>query len=415
MSYILFDDHTRHQLLPFTHTRAAADIRCGIFTLRERWEYLLRSKTDTLTEEYLQGVYTDNHLGNVLEHVMGMPTHIAHIYINGSIFATAELVKAIGKLHEGEKLVQGDVLIAAYSDKQLSYGHIDSGELNAVAYTGEVQQLKNTWDIFSLNGAAITADFVLLTHNRKSAPLPPHVTATGMENIFVEEGAELNAGCIINGKSGPVYIGRNAVLLEGALLRGPIALCEVAVVKMGAKIYGGTTLGPGCKVGGEVNNVVFFANSNKAHDGYLGNAVIGEWCNLGADTNCSNLKNNYDQVKIWNEYTNKSVNTGLTFCGLFMGDHSKCAINTSFNTGTVVGVSCNIFGSGFPEKFIPSFCWGGSEGLSTYDINRALETAGRVFARRNHELSEAEKNILKHVFEHTAAQRAIFAHASKQT
>lgn len=410
MSYILFDDNTRHKLLPFTHTRAIADIRCGIFTMRERWEELLRSKTDTLTEEYLQGIYTSNHLNDVLENVMGMPTNIANIYINGSVFATADMVKVIGKLQPGQKLMYEDVLLAANSEEAVTFDTLSSlHDLEGLIYNGEVKRLNNIWDIFSMNEAAISNDHAIITKGRKSAPLPEHVIAAGKENIFIEEGAKIYPGCIINAEAGPIYIGKDAEVLEGTMMRGPIALCDHSVVKMGAKLYTGTTIGPGCKVGGEINNVVFFANSNKAHDGYLGNAVIGEWCNLGADTNCSNLKNNYDQVKIWNEHTNRSINTGLTFCGLLMGDHSKCAINTSFNTGTVVGVSSNIFGSGFPEKFVPSFCWGGSEGQTTYHIDRAIDTANRMMGRRDKQLSEAEKKAFAHIFERTKGQRNIFA------
>jgi len=411
MSYILFDDSTRNNLLPFTNTRAIADIRCGIYTMRERWEHLLRSKTDTLTAAYLQPMYTYNLLPEILESIYGMPANTATIFINGSVFATPVLVKAINKLQAGEKLVHGELLIAANTDDAVSFDDLQSAtqHLKAVAFEDTVHSLKNVWDIFSYNDMAIKEDFVYITKGRKSAPLPDNIIATGRENIFVEEGAEINAGCIINGNSGPIYIGKNAVILEGVMLRGPIALCDQGVIKMGAKIYGATTIGPGCKVGGEINNVVFFSNSNKAHDGYLGNSVIGEWCNLGADTNCSNLKNNYDEVKIWNEHTNKSVSTGLTFCGLFMGDHSKCAINTSFNTGTVVGVSCNIFGGGFPAKYIPSFCWGGSDGMSTYDITRAMETADRMMNRRHKQLSDTEKNVFRHIFEQAAEHRRIFA------
>jgi UDP-N-acetylglucosamine diphosphorylase/glucosamine-1-phosphate N-acetyltransferase len=413
MSYILFDD-SRRNLLPFVHTRAIADIRCGIYTMRERWEEMLRSKTDTLTENYLQGIYTSNHLNDVLEKVYGMPANIATIYINGSVFATADMAKAVNKLKEGQKLVSGTIIIAANTEDTITFNSFSSSieKLEAVNYEGEVKKLNNIWDIFSMNGEAIKADFTVITKGKKSAPLPEYVIATGKEHIFIEEGAKVYAGCIINAENGPVYIGKGAEVLEGTMMRGPIALCEHAVVKMGAKLYGATTIGPGCKVGGEINNVVFFANSNKAHDGYLGNAVIGEWCNLGADTNCSNLKNNYDEVKIWNEHTNKSVNTGLTFCGLFMGDHSKCAINTSFNTGTVVGVSSNIFGNGFPEKFIPSFGWGGSEGMTTYSIDRAMETANRMMGRRDKQLNEADKKMFAHIFEQTKKQRDIFA-ASK--
>jgi UDP-N-acetylglucosamine diphosphorylase/glucosamine-1-phosphate N-acetyltransferase len=414
MSYILFDDNTRYSLLPFTHTRAIADIRCGIYTMRERWEHLLRSKTDTLTENYLQGIYTNNHLTDILENVYGMESNVATIFVNGSVFATEALVKAINKLEAGEKLVQDDLVIAVHTEEGVDFNtfHILVQDLRAVAFGDSVQKLSNIWDIFSYNEKAIKDDFAIITKGRKSAPLPGHVTVSGREDIFIEEGASIYPGCIINAETGPVYIGRDAEILEGTMMRGPIALCDHSVVKMGAKLYGATTIGPGCKVGGEINNVVFFANSNKAHDGYLGNAVIGEWCNLGADTNCSNLKNNYDEVKLWNEHTNKSASTGLTFCGLFFGDHSKCAINSSFNTGTIAGVSSNIFGNGFPEKFIPSFCWGGSEGMTTYSIDRAIETANRMMGRRGKQLSEAEKNVFRHIFEKTAEHRRIFANSN---
>jgi UDP-N-acetylglucosamine diphosphorylase/glucosamine-1-phosphate N-acetyltransferase len=410
MSYILFDDETRYDLLPFTHTRAIADVRCGIYTMRERWEQLLKSRTDTVTEDYLQGLYTYKLLPDILENIYGMQANIASIFINSSVFATASLTKAVNKLQSGEKLVQGDLLIAANTDQAISFKSLKetTADLSPIEFQEPVLRLKNTWDIFSCNDRAIRSDFALATNGRRSSPAPPHAIISG-EQVFIEEGAEIYPGVIINAETGPVYIGKDVQILEGTMMRGPIAIAENAVVKMGAKIYGATTIGPGCKVGGEINNAVFFANSNKAHDGYLGNAVIGEWCNLGADTNCSNLKNNYDVVKIWDEHANRSVNTGLTFCGLLMGDHSKCAINTSFNTGTVVGVSSNIFGSGFPEKFIPSFCWGGGEGMKTYDLNRAVETANRVLGRREKELSPAEKEVFRHIFEKTGEQRRIFA------
>ncbi len=396
MNYILFADHSRYNLLPFTHTRPVADVRCGIFTMRERWEHFLKAPTSSLAKNYLQAVYplvvgTDNML------------------INGSIFASRALTDAILKLEQGQKLVHNGRLVAARTSlTELNADDILPHNIDEIAYEGTVYGLDNVWDIFAQNDRAIREDFALLTKGKANAAIPAGVTVSG-HDIFVEEGAELYPGCIINAATGPVYIGKGAQVLEGTLMRGPVAICEGAVVKMGAKIYGATTVGPYCKVGGELNNVVLFANSNKAHDGYLGNAVIGEWCNLGADTNCSNLKNNYDEVKIWDEHSKKGIATGLTFCGLMMGDHSKCSINTMFNTGTVAGVSCNIFGTGFHEKFIPSFCWGGPEGITTYDINRAIETAGRVMARRNKQMTVAEQEMLRYVFEHTAEQRNWFA------
>lgn len=278
--------------------------------------------------------------------------------------------------------------------------------LKQIPFGESIHQLERVWDIFGRNEQAIKEDFQIVTHDLQSQLLPDYVTALNPSNIFVEPGAKVYP-CIINAEAGPVYIGKDAEIMEGCIIRGPFVLGEHAVLKMGAKVYGGTTLGPGCKVGGEISNVVFFANSNKGHDGFLGNAVIGEWCNLGADTNCSNLKNNYDEVKIWDEYENKSVKTGLQFCGLIMGDHSKCGINTMFNTGTVAGVSCNIYGSGFPEKFIPSFSWGGSEGMVTYALDKAIATANRMMMRRHKELSTGEINVLKHIFNSTQKQREL--------
>lgn len=396
MQVILFDSEVRNRLLPFTHTRPVADIRCGIMTMRERWELLTGEKTSSITEQHLQEVYP-------------MEVSDDNLLINGSVFADKYLLKSILQLATGEKLVHDGTILALRTDAASLQGALLNKDFRELPYTGEIKALNNTWDIFSLNDFAIKHDFTLLTENRKSQHIPEGVTVTDKENLFIEEGAVINAGVIINASTGPVYIGKDAEILEGCMLRGPIALCEHAVLKMGAKVYGATTIGTGCKVGGEISNVVFFANSNKGHDGYLGNAVIGEWCNLGADTNCSNLKNNYDEIKIWDEHNNKAIRTGLTFCGLLMGDHSKCGINTMFNTGTVVGVSANIFGAGFPEKFIPSFSWGGSEGMTTYSFDRAMETAERMMARRNKPLTEAERQLYAYIFEQTKGQRAIFA------
>lgn len=396
MQVILFDSEVRNRLLPFTHTRPVADIRCGIMTMRERWELLTGEKTSSITEQHLQEVYP-------------MDVSDDNLLINGAVFADKYLLKSILQLATGEKLVHDGTILALRTDAASLQGALLNKDFRELPYTGEIKALNNTWDIFSLNDFAIKHDFTLLTEGRKSAHIPDGITVTGKENLFIEEGAVINAGVIINASTGPVYIGKDAEILEGCMLRGPIALCEHAVLKMGAKVYGATTIGAGCKVGGEISNVVFFANSNKGHDGYLGNAVIGEWCNLGADTNCSNLKNNYDEIKIWDEHNNKAIRTGLTFCGLLMGDHSKCGINTMFNTGTVVGVSANIFGAGFPEKFIPSFSWGGSEGMTTYSFDRAMETAERMMARRNKPLTEAERQLYAYIFEQTKGQRAIFA------
>lgn len=399
MNYILFDDETRYQLLPFTHTRPVADIRCGIMTIRERWEHFIGLTTSTLTEDHIQALFP-------------LVSTSDNVFINGSVIATEELWNKIKSLKPQEQLVHKNIIIASrVTDTAVKFGKtlsIDTS-LNDIEYHGEFIQISHPWDIFSYNEQVLKADFNLLTTGKESQKLPEHAIVVGSEHIFLEEGAVINAGCIINATTGPVYIGKNAELLEGVMIRGAVAICDNAVVKMGAKIYTGTTIGNNCKVGGEISNVVFFANSNKGHDGYLGNAVIGEWCNLGADTNCSNLKNNYDKIKVWDEHNFKSIQTGLTFCGLLMADHSKCGINTMFNTGTVVGVSANIYGGSFPEKFIPSFAWGGSEGMTTYKLEKALETAERMMSRRNKTLSEQEIKMFETIFALTEKQRDLFA------
>jgi UDP-N-acetylglucosamine diphosphorylase/glucosamine-1-phosphate N-acetyltransferase len=389
MNYILFDSTSRIDLLPFTHTRSIADIRCGIYTMRDRWERLLAETTGTLTEDYLQPIYNENPTGD-------------SVYINAAIFGTKAITTAIQTLLPGQALCKaGMVLAARAANYSKGYQYFDefTSTLEAVVFKGHVSALCNVWDIFSLNERAIKEDYLLITEGKNSADVPEGVTVAGKNQLFIEEGAQIYPGCVINASTGPVFIAATAEVMEGAMLRGPIALGAHSVVKMGAKLYGATTIGPGCKVGGEINNVVFFANSNKAHDGYLGNAVIGEWCNLGADTNCSNLKNNYDVVKVWHEASKAEVSTGLIFCGLIMGDHSKCGINSMFNTGTVVGVACNIYGGGFPDKYIPSFSWGGSDGFIYHRLDKAIETANRMMGRRNKSLSEFEVNVLQYVYE----------------
>jgi UDP-N-acetylglucosamine diphosphorylase/glucosamine-1-phosphate N-acetyltransferase len=389
MKYILFDDVARLHLLPFTHTRPVADIRCGILTMRERWEMCLGAATSSLTEAYLQPVFPAE-------------TGDDALFINGAIFGTRSLAAAIAQLNTGQSLVYDKTIIAVRtkSDNQsISDMHKYSSLFPAQQSDDAIDILQHVWDIFSLNDKAIRTDYDLITAGRKTAPHPATITVVGNHQLFIEEGAVMQPGSIINAQSGPVYIAKDAEIMEGCMIRGPFAACEHAVVKMGAKIYGATTIGPGCKVGGEISNTVFFANSNKGHDGYLGNAVIGEWCNLGADTNCSNLKNNYDEIKIWSEATGQMEATGLTFCGLLMGDHSKCGINTMFNTGTVAGVSCNIFGGGFPDKHIPSFSWGGGH-TTTYAFDKAMETANRMMGRRNRHLSENEVAMYRYIFEH---------------
>ena len=389
MNYILFDGAVRESLLPLTFTRPVADIRIGILTIREKWELFLGFTTTTLTEEYL-------------EHKFPMVEMEDNILIDASILPTPTLVKSIQQLTENQALYYKDDVIAFYSKD--TQEEVDFNTYEIINFTADLIQIKHTWDIFSYNDSAIKMDFDLITEGRISEPIPKGVNVVHPENIFIEEGAQVLFSTL-NASSGPIYIGKNAEVMEGSLIRGPFSLGEESVVKMGAKIYGATTIGPHSKVGGEINNSVIFGYSNKGHDGFLGNSVIGEWCNLGADTNNSNLKNNYAEVRLWSYETENFAKTGLQFCGLVMGDHSKCAINTMFNTGTVVGVSANIFGSGFPRNFVPSFSWGGASGLSVYQIGKANETADLVFKRRHLEFDEKEQQILEHVFEVTKKYR----------
>ncbi|MEO9571924.1 MAG: GlmU family protein [Polaribacter sp.] len=389
MNYILFDGDVRNALLPFTYTRPVADIRIGILTIREKWEKHLGLTTTTITEEYLEEKYP-------------MVEMKENILINASFCPTNSLVDKVKSLSKNEAIFKGDDVIAFYTSE--SQEEVNFDDYKQIEFDEEVIQVKNTWDIFSLNFEAIKQDFDFLTEGRKSQPIPEGTRYINKENIFIEEGVEITFATL-NASSGPIYIGKDAVILENSAVKGPFAMCEHAVLKMGAKIYGGTTLGPYCKVGGEVSNSVLFGYSSKGHDGYLGNSVLGEWCNLGADTNNSNLKNNYAEVKLWNYEIGRFAKTGLQFCGLMMGDHSKSGINTMFNTGTVVGVSANIFGSGFTRNFVPSFSWGGASGFTEYKTNKVFEVAEVVMKRRDIIFDDKEKNILENVFEETKKYR----------
>lgn len=393
MNYILFDDSSRNNLLPLTYTRPVADIRIGILTIREKWEKLLNAKTSSKTEEYLSVKFP-------LEYAIDTD----NIWINGSYCANEKLVAEIKTLNPNEVLMDGTNVVAANTGAEKMFDFNSIELFTKYESHAKAMVIENSWDIFSKNGEAIKADFEMLTKGRKSLALSQTNQVIGVENIFVEEGAKVECA-ILNASSGPIYIGKDAEIMEGSIVRGPFALCEHSTLKLGAKIYGPTTIGPHSKVGGEVNNSVIFGFSNKAHDGFLGNSVLGEWCNIGADSNNSNLKNNYAEVKLWNYNKERFTLTGLTFCGLIMGDHSKCGINTMFNTGTVVGVSANIFGSGFPRNFVPSFSWGGAAGFSTYKIKDAFDVATRVFERRNMNFDEVEQQILNHIFEITEKYR----------
>ena len=389
MNYILFDGPSRNNLLPFTFTRPVADIRVGILTIREKWETFLGYTTTTITEEYLSDKYP---MVEMDENVM----------INASYLPNNELVEMIKNLTENQAIFKGEDVIAFFTKD--AQEDIDFAAFEAIEFNEDVIKIEHTWDIFSKNGMALEEDYELLTRGRVSQPIPSSNNVIAAQNIFLEEGAKLEF-TTLNASSGPIYIGKDAEIMEGSIIRGPFALCEHATVKLGAKIYGPTTVGPHSKVGGEVNNSVLFGYSNKGHDGFLGNSLLGEWCNLGADTNNSNLKNNYAEVRLWDYNTESFARTGLQFCGLMMGDHSKCGINTMFNTGTVVGVSANIFGSGFPRNFVPSFSWGGNGGFTTYLTKKAFEVAEVVMSRRQIELTDVDKAILEHVFEETKKYR----------
>ncbi|MEJ6673928.1 MAG: GlmU family protein [Polaribacter sp.] len=389
MNYILFDSDVRTALLPFTYTRPVADIRIGILTIREKWEKYLGLTTTTITAAHLE----EKHPMVELEE---------NILINASFCPTAALVALVKKLSKNEAVFQGEDVIAFYTTNEQEEVNFDS--YTQIEFKEELIHIKNTWDIFTHNGKAIQQDFELVTEDRTSEPIPAGVQVINKENIFIEEGAEI-LFATLNAAEGPIYIGKNAQIMEGASVRGPFAMGVHSVLKMGAKIYKDTTLGPYCKVGGEVSNAVIFGYSSKGHDGYLGNSVIGEWCNIGAGTSTSNLKNNYAPVKIWDYETGRFAKTGLQFCGLIMGDHSKCAINTMFNTGTVVGVSANIFGGGFPRNFIPSYSWGGAAGFVTFQMSKVYEVVIAVMRRKSLSFEETDQKILDVVFEETRQYR----------
>jgi UDP-N-acetylglucosamine diphosphorylase/glucosamine-1-phosphate N-acetyltransferase len=387
MNVILFDDPvSRLNLLPFTFTRPVAAIRVGILTIAEKWEKWMSASVSFKTEEYLQKKFA-------------LKSTNENLLINGSVCPDQLLVDTISKLPPGYFLVKDSLLIAANKPEQ------EMSKGNTIEFAGDITVIDKTWKIYSQNGRQLRADFALVTKGRKSQAISdPHTKIYAKENLFVEEGVDVKSA-IINAEPGPVYLGKNSIVQEGAIIRGAFALCEGAHLNMGAKMRGDTTVGPYSKVGGEVSTSVIFGYSNKAHDGFLGCSVLGEWCNLGADTNTSNLKNNYEDVKLWNHVAGKFETTGQQFCGLIMGDHSKCGINTMFNTGTVVDVSSNIFGEGYPRNYIPSFAWGGSGGFITYKFEKAMETAERVMKRRNKDLDKVEVAILQKVYEMTAFTR----------
>jgi UDP-N-acetylglucosamine diphosphorylase/glucosamine-1-phosphate N-acetyltransferase len=392
MNIIFFDDTNRDTLLPLSFTKPVAELRVGILSIREKWERRFNATASFITEEYLSQKFP-------------LKTQEDNLVILGGLIPGTSIVEKIKNLKPGSLLeTEGRIIAGRLNENQVLDFMSDKNNNSIAALdAGMVQIIDFPWQIFSLNGQEIITDFEFITKNRRSQKLSPSNNCLG-NNIFIEEGAKAEFATF-NTESGPVYLGKDSEVMEGSIVRGPFALCEHSSLKLGAKIYGPTTIGPFSKAGGEINNSVIQAYSNKGHDGFLGNSVIGEWCNIGADSNNSNLKNNYAEVKLWSYPQEKFINTGLQFCGLIMADHSKCGINTMFNTGTVVGVNANIYGSGFPRNFIPSFSWGGASGLTTFNIQKAFEVAEKVMARRNIQFNDIEKEILAEVFRMTEKYR----------
>lgn len=400
MNIVLFDDSRRKDLLPLTFMRPVADMRIGITTIREKWEALLQEKTSTLTENYLSRKFP-------------LKKAKDNLLINGSVIPDEEMVTQIKNLKPREALTFEDYIIAirmtaddlknindTASQDASKTGRQESGEFSYITYTANHFKIKHPWQLFTFNEKVLTEDFNRLTRGRQSQPLSKTNTIISEEGIFLEEGASVE-GAVINASTGPVYIGRDAEVMEGSLIRGPFALCAHSKTKMGAKIYGATTIGPHCKVGGEVHESVFFGYANKAHEGFVGNSVIAEWCNLGADTNTSNLKNTYEPVRLYSYPKRSFIKTGEQFIGLIMGDHSKSGINTMFNTGTIVGVNANVFGDGFQRNFVPSFAWGGKAGYTQYQFKKAIQVATAVYKRRGLQFDEQEQDILRTIFDQT--------------
>ncbi len=391
MNVVLFDDEWRINLLPLSATRPCAEFVVGILTIAEKWEKHLNATVSYKTKAYLSLKYPSNIEDN-------------NIFINGRYLPDSALIEAIKNLKSGETISDGDKVVACVLNRAEALLFINDNyslaDCTQIKFQSALSHISKCPDIFSLNGKEIEKDFELLTSGKISAKVNAGVILISPEKIFIEEGVSMECA-VLNATSGPIYIAKNSEIMEGVMVRGPFALGENSQLKMGAKIYGPTTIGKHCKVGGEVNNSVIYSYSNKAHDGFIGNSVIGEWCNLGADTNTSNLKNNYAEVKLWNYPAEKYLKTGLQFCGSIIGDHSKCGINTMLNTGTIIGVSANVFGSGFPRNFIPDFSWGGAHGFETFSLAKAFEVAKIVYERRGLEFNDIEKDILTYVFNET--------------
>jgi UDP-N-acetylglucosamine diphosphorylase / glucose-1-phosphate thymidylyltransferase / UDP-N-acetylgalactosamine diphosphorylase / glucosamine-1-phosphate N-acetyltransferase / galactosamine-1-phosphate N-acetyltransferase len=386
MNYILFDTPADWvNLNPVTLTRPISDIRCGILKIYEKWEKYLNSSCSFLSTPYLQQKFKTVYAAD-------------NIYINAAVLPDEAFVISILNLKLGQKLFSDNILLAYRTTENLSFGFEPEHDSEPLTFQGQVRKLKQLPDLFLNNANEIKKDFELITSKLKSKTiLDPHVVQYKPENLYVAPTAKLKA-CILNAENGPIYIGENADVQEGSILIGPVAICNDSMVAFGARLRPNTTLGPFSRVGGEVGNSIFQAYSNKAHDGFLGNSFIGEWCNLGANTNNSNLKNDYKTVKLYNYAAQALKETGELFCGTFMGDYTKAGISTMFNTGTVLGVSVNVFGAGFQEKYVPSFTWGGkAEGYEPYRFEKAISVIQATMERKNLALSEFDYEILKHL------------------
>jgi UDP-N-acetylglucosamine diphosphorylase/glucosamine-1-phosphate N-acetyltransferase len=386
---ILFDGPERSQLLPFTYIRPVAELRIGIDTLREKWEAFLGQECSFATQNYLSSKY---------------PLHNADLnyFINPTYIPTRSLAIQVKNLKENQVLIFDSNPVAFCTTNSILPS--DTSGFNEIDVEQELTQIKNCSDLFVHNAEVLAQDFKRLTKDRMSQVLGDTNRVINPEQVFVEPGARVSCA-ILNASEGPIYIGADAQIMEGSMLRGPLAICKNSVVKMGAKIYGGTTIGPNAKVGGELNNVLFLGNSNKGHDGFLGNAVIGEWCNIGAATDASNLKNNYSKIRIWNYVSENFAKTELQFCGLLMGDYSRCGIHSMFNTATVIGVNSNVFGTGFPRTFIPSYSYGGAQGFQTYAFAKAMESNNAMMERKGSKLTDHDIQILETIFDTTAVWR----------
>jgi UDP-N-acetylglucosamine diphosphorylase/glucosamine-1-phosphate N-acetyltransferase len=391
MAIILFDDNAHYTLLPLTYTRPVANLRIGILTIAEKWSKYLQTDFSYHTKAYLLNKFP-------------LKVEANNLFINGSICPDEHLLEAIDKLQTGEALQRGGNLLAVKLNESDARQFTPEQKFDRIVqHEPVIISIRFPEDIFKKNDIELRRDFQLLTKGRSSAAISSTNTIIG-DNFFAEDDAIAECSTF-NTKNGPIYLGKLSEVWEGTHVRGGMALCNDSQIKMGTKIYGATTIGPKCRVGGEINNAVIWGHSSKGHEGYLGNAVLGEWCNIGADSNNSNLKNNYTEVKLWDYTAQHFRKTGLQFCGLIMGDHSKCGINTMFNTGTVVGVSANVFGAGYPRNFIPDFSWGGEHHLEVYKLDKVFETVERVYARRNIRLDHIEKQLLQEVFNLTQPYR----------